>query len=377
MAAALLLRLQALVASCFFGSASAPASLPDNDDILREILIHLPNLPSSLHRASLVCKRWRGILSDPAFLRHFCTHHRTTPPLLGFFNGPVFTPLLHAPDRIPRKRFSMPQQPRHGGRLSICSVRHGLVLFLNESRLQAIVWDPITRFRKTIPFAPEFRVGSGDESNDTNHGAVLRTTDYDGDGRGCFKVVLTRTEKRSGDGGGHTTASVFMAVYESATGKWSRTSSTVIPSSHSLLSNVLVGNALCGFRHWSTGILEFDLDTNTVGVIQKPNSVPSSDDGLFRVVRTEDGGLGLAKLSDTGIELWGRTTHGAADAGSGWVLHKTVDMDKLLFPLLPTRSIRVDESDFVPRMVGYDEDNNVRGAKVSTRYACQDEEIPS
>ncbi|KAK1614206.1 hypothetical protein QYE76_019723 [Lolium multiflorum] len=39
-----------------------------------------PPPPSSLPRASAVCTRWRGLLSDPAFHRRFRTHHRRSPP---------------------------------------------------------------------------------------------------------------------------------------------------------------------------------------------------------------------------------------------------------------------------------------------------------
>ncbi|TVU19001.1 hypothetical protein EJB05_35124, partial [Eragrostis curvula] len=279
MAAALLLRLRALVASCFFGSAPAL----ENDDILWEILTRLSPLPSSLLRASLVCKCWRVLFSDPGFLRCFRAHHRT-PPLLGFFQSPAFTPLLRAPDRISPERFSVPQ-PRHGC-LFVCCVRHGLALFLNQKLLEAVVWDPVVGFQQTISYAPKFRVHGVD-----GHGAVLRTTTTaadGGDGSVCFKVVLRCIKERSGDG---DTMNVFMAIYESATRKWSKTSSTVIPSDYySFVPNVLVGNALCGFLQWSTGILEFDLGTNTVSVVQTPKSTHTGNSAFTRVVRTEDRG---------------------------------------------------------------------------------------
>jgi hypothetical protein len=82
------------------GTSSAPAApLPDDDDMLREILIRLPPQPSSLPRASAVCKRWRGLVTDPKFRRQFYAHHRK-PPLLGAFvrtnQGTEFAYLLSA-----------------------------------------------------------------------------------------------------------------------------------------------------------------------------------------------------------------------------------------------------------------------------------------
>ncbi|KAM0838772.1 hypothetical protein ACQ4PT_060753 [Festuca glaucescens] len=81
--------------------APAHAAPLDDDDLLLEILLRLPPQPSSLLRASLVCKRWRCLVSDPGFLRRFRAHHRK-PPLLGFISlegyGPryCFTPTLEA-----------------------------------------------------------------------------------------------------------------------------------------------------------------------------------------------------------------------------------------------------------------------------------------
>jgi hypothetical protein len=47
----------------------------DLDDLLSEVLLRLPRLPSSLPRASLVCTRWRRLVTDPSFVRRFRAYH--------------------------------------------------------------------------------------------------------------------------------------------------------------------------------------------------------------------------------------------------------------------------------------------------------------
>ena len=111
---------------------SSPAAAPlEDDDLLSEILLRLPPQPSSLPRASLVCKRWRGLASDPAFFRRFRRRHRP-PPLLGVFDDLSFLPALDAPDRLPPARFSL-QRRRDGDRLMPLGCRHGLVLISNRT----------------------------------------------------------------------------------------------------------------------------------------------------------------------------------------------------------------------------------------------------
>ncbi|CAN6355481.1 unnamed protein product [Urochloa humidicola] len=341
--------------------APAPApvtQLPDNDDLLREILLRLPPLPSSLPRASLVCKRWRCLVSDPGFLRRFRDHHGT-PPLLGYFSndprGPVFTPTLAAPNRIPPARFefSLPQHQQQpaGERLFFLGCRHGLALLINRRRLQAIVWDPVTNHQTTVAYPPEFTTDNGAHCF---RGAVLSGDDDGGlygnalvPGNGSlrpFKVILIRTEINDNQ------LSVFMCIYESGTRKWGNTISTIIPSPVSNLPNVLIGNAvLCGFFQWSTGILELDLDRQSLGVIETPKSIHSVDSSLFRVVRTQDGGLGLAILSRLSVQLWGRKVD--SDGVVRWVLQKTIEVDKLL-------SLPPSVDSLPARILGYDEENN-------------------
>ncbi|KAL6888388.1 hypothetical protein ACP4OV_009414 [Aristida adscensionis] len=94
-------------------SSPAPASLPEIDDVVTEILLRLPPAPSSLPRASLVCKRWRRLATDPAFLRRFRARHRRRAPLLGFFSegefGVSFATAMDAPDSIPPDRLTSPE----------------------------------------------------------------------------------------------------------------------------------------------------------------------------------------------------------------------------------------------------------------------------
>ncbi|KAL6647144.1 hypothetical protein ACP70R_014581 [Stipagrostis hirtigluma subsp. patula] len=62
--------------------SSPPARL--HDDLITEILLRLPpGDPALLFRFSAVCKPWRRLLADPAFLRLYRKLHGA-PPMLGF-----------------------------------------------------------------------------------------------------------------------------------------------------------------------------------------------------------------------------------------------------------------------------------------------------
>ncbi|KAL6885443.1 hypothetical protein ACP4OV_010222 [Aristida adscensionis] len=69
----------------------------------------------------------------------------------------------------------------------------------------------------------------------------------------------------------------------------------------------------------------------------------------FQILRMEGSGLGLAVLTDVSMELWERK----ADANNvaGWMLLKTIKLDKLLSLTMPTIKPRT-------AILGYDEDGN-------------------
>ncbi|KAL6630936.1 hypothetical protein ACP70R_028276 [Stipagrostis hirtigluma subsp. patula] len=326
------------------GSASpAPAALPDDDDLLREILLRLPPLPSSLPRASLVSKRWRRLVADPQFLRRFRARHHRTPPLLGFFfachSGQlVFIPTLDPPDCIPPARFSLPQ--RLGQSLRLLGCRHGLALLIDYAQLEAVVWDPVTGRQHRVVFPPEFKIGV---EHHYYNGAVLSSAS---DGNNLvlrpFKLVLVRA---------HIWSAVASAcLYESESEKWGDISSAAVPSSSLFQSSVLIGNALCWLLSMSSGILEFNLDRQSLAVIRKPVDADCTDESCFQVLRMEGNGLGLAVLSKYSIQLWGRKAD--SDGVFRWVLQKTVELDKLLSP-------RPSINTWPVAIMGFDEDSNV------------------
>nr|CAB3461709.1 unnamed protein product [Digitaria exilis] len=327
-------------------SSPAPVKLPDDDDLLWEILLRLPPFPSSLPRASLVCKRWRRLLSDARFLRCFRAHHKT-PPQLGFFTQsftePILFPTLCTPDHIPSARFSLPQRTGKSWRFLGC--RHGFVAFLDVTRWEAVVWEPVTGRQCRIAFPPEVKF---DKNRYIFNGAVLSSAGLNCNGHlqsdyhlAHFKLVLLFNNGEEN--------LVCARLYESESGKWGDMNSIVIPSRPFLFDpGVLVRNTVCWHIHRGN-ILEFNLDTGSLSIIQKPEGTSLTEQSSIRVLRTEDRELSLAIVSKLSIQLWGRKAN--LNGVVRWVLQKTVQLDKLL-PVKPLGKT------WITKILGFDEDSN-------------------
>ncbi|KAM3297370.1 hypothetical protein ACQJBY_039314 [Aegilops geniculata] len=238
-----------------------------DDNLLIEILVRLPPKPSSLPRASAVCKRWGSILSDPHFCKCSRKHHQK-PPLLGFFRGYAknFIPAMDSPDRIPAARFSLPKSSRPYHQNEYMGCRHGLSLLIDKVKGETVVWDPLTGEERIVAFPSGFKSALG--RSRAWHGAILCVDAEDGHVHGdCFsspfKLVLVCAEYNT---------PAFCSVYDSASGVWGDIFSTMtITAGVSRLRrpSTLVRNALCLLISGGD-VLVFDFEMQSLGLIEKP-----------------------------------------------------------------------------------------------------------
>ncbi|XP_020183486.2 uncharacterized protein [Aegilops tauschii subsp. strangulata] len=338
-------------------SPAAPASLPDDDDMLREILMRLPPQPSSLLRASAVCKRWRRVTTDPRFLCSFSVHHRK-PPLLGVFERDgydiVFTPVLDPPDRIPPERFNTLHQIRGFRKAELLGCRQGRILLLEMDWF--IVWDPITGEHHHVDIPPAF------DKLSYLYGAVLcAATDQSHMHGSChsspFNLVLMSPCQGYEDG-----TPPIACVYSSETGVWGNPILTTNRCEFARCNpGILVGNVL----YWTSksvnakskylnldqlgdDIIEFDLDRQSLAVIKGPPGLNHST--THQIIQSGDCDVGLAILSHGRFEMWERKV--SCHGGATWFLQKIVEMHTV-FGLPPQAEglVRAVE------ILGYDEEN--------------------
>ncbi|XP_047064902.1 uncharacterized protein LOC124672769 [Lolium rigidum] len=303
--------------------ALPPATLED-DDLLRKIFLLLPPQPSAFPRLSLVCKQWRGVVTDPQFLRGFRDHHKK-PPLLGLVMGytgsPYFRSDLDPPYHIPHERFFPPTiLDLH---MNLFDCRHGRVLFYDHARYEIFVWDPATRDRHCAVVPPLF----DEKEVGAYNGAVLCAARDEGHVHGdChsspFQVVLM------GISGDYKRA--YASVYSSETGMWSDIISITNRPMYDLrCPSTLVGNAI----YWTfdgdeVGILEYDLGRQSLANIEMPPDLEYYSHLSLRVLLADDGCIGLAMLSYYRFELWERKV--SCDGIAGWVLQKPVKLNTIL-----------------------------------------------
>ncbi|XP_051195630.1 uncharacterized protein [Lolium perenne] len=211
---------------------SAAAVLEDGN-LASEILLRLPPQPSSLPRASAVCRSLRNVTSDPGFSRRFRIHHRRSRPLLGCFmrtgNELRFEPTLDPPNRVPQGRFPFPIDASDLS-FRMLGCRHGFLrapLRTFQGTEELLVWDPFNGHEHHLAIPPVL-------GRKSIHGVVLRAAP----GVDHFQVVLVSTDVKQG---------VVACVYSSETGLWGNLITTPLPSRGRIDPNkpaVLVGGSL-------------------------------------------------------------------------------------------------------------------------------------
>ncbi|CAL4916023.1 unnamed protein product [Urochloa decumbens] len=336
------------------GSAAPLASSPlEIGDLLAQSLRRLPALPSSLLRASLVCKSWCGVVFDPRFLRDFQAHHRR-PPLLGFFyhyflgtlGGIRFTTILDPPDRIPDSRFSL--RIALGCRILRC--HHGRVLISDRCDRSFLVWDPITGDLRRVPFPPKSNshmafIDGGIACASTEQGHVHGACHSD-----PFKVIALGEDRDR----------YFALVYSSETGAWGDLFSIVRPVTFMIVCptcpSTMLGNSICILLiiKEKLAVLEVDWVRQNIAIIDIPSDAfvldPFISDHIM-VTPTSAGGLSLVVIKDCSANVWKRASSNG-DGDARWNLLHTVELRNLL-SLVPT------ENPLTLKILGVNEDDNV------------------
>uniref|UniRef100_A0A0D9XHR6 Uncharacterized protein n=1 Tax=Leersia perrieri TaxID=77586 RepID=A0A0D9XHR6_9ORYZ len=327
---------------------------PVNDDVLREILLRLPPLPTSLIRAGAVCRRWRRVTGEPEFLRRYRAHHGK-PPLLGFFvnprgREPLFRSIMDDPDRLPADRFALrlDEDSELGGNWYYHGCCHGRLLLINwKSGIgcrHILIWDPITgdvtHLSPPPPLAPEKKgvffqgtVVCANHNDDHVHGDGCRS--------GPFKVVLVGTDRER----------AYSFVYSSVTGEWGDV--VEIP-----VDCISIGSRciqIGGYLYWmlfgyDNDVLEFDLVNQSMDVVDVPQHIHEKHDGLYLIALREGTELGLIAMSGSCVQIWQWLID--YNGVGGWLPAEPIYLEDLL-------SLRAGECVNPPKVLGYAQEDNV------------------
>ncbi|CAN6360790.1 unnamed protein product [Urochloa humidicola] len=208
-----------------------------SDDLLLDIFLRLPSLPS-LVRAALACRSFlAAVRSSPTFRRRFLALHPH--PLIGFFfetdgcDVPSFSPIRRRsdPDLTAAVRGAdvflthLPYHEDADPGWTIFDCRGGCLLLLNSDTDQIAAYNPMTRALHLLPMPPkEISKGRRGKFNSLSFSLLLSD-----ETPGSFRVVSLCHDK----------SRVRAVVYSSATREW-----RILPWSEA------VPGQPAGKKHW-------------------------------------------------------------------------------------------------------------------------------
>ncbi|TVU07898.1 hypothetical protein EJB05_41274 [Eragrostis curvula] len=321
------------------GTMAAAAKL--SDDLVGDIFLRLsPDDPVCLLRASLVCKRWRRILADPAFRRRHRALHRM-PPVVGFIamvNGAVpYASRFVANNSASGRPASCDLPP---GLMLDCL--HGRALFLITAPwnlsgtnpgtnliCDLVVCDPLTK-EKYVP-SPLPTVFPHNCAAAVLCAAVAEGCNHRACHKGPFLVVFISSHSPNQDL--HNVTSAF--VYSSVTGDWSKSISVEHPGASIDIMHcpgTLVGDKLyfsCVIMHYA---FEYVLGAHRLSIIKLPPPLLSKSMFSF-LMSMEDGGLGCIGVEGEPTPclcLWSRVLAPQGDGVESWEVGRTIELETLL-----------------------------------------------
>ncbi|KAK1646948.1 hypothetical protein QYE76_064753 [Lolium multiflorum] len=294
------------------------------DDLIGEILLRVrPDDATSLARASLVCKSWRGLLSDPAFGCNYRALHGT-PPLLGYLQ------VLKGDDPYSSRFVStstaaLRPAVRDFSDWLVLDCRHGRVLFAASSpdaggtTVDLVVWNPVTDEHCHLPTLPkragrEFNAAVLCAAEGCDHVDCCRHG-------GPFRVVFVASAS-------NVKNATSARVYSSESGGWSK--ATVAYHRGfvwvDMMPSVLVGDALyfsCG-RDFT---LECKLSTQLkLSMIPTPARLNGT---CIVIIKAQDGLLSFVDVEGSSVNLWS-LLEVDAHGFPRWVRSRTIELETML-----------------------------------------------
>jgi hypothetical protein len=263
-------------------------------------------------RASLVCKRWRRVVSDPAFPRRYREFHRT-PPLLGYLRNRG--PGEYIPCFILNTALPCLEQPKfdYSNWLPM-DCRHGRVLLHRPDTNSLLVWDPLSASQRRLrdPIFPQYP--------NFITTAVLCAADgcnhLDCHG-GPFLVVFVDSD----DVNEVTRAWVYSSVDDS----WSEPASVQVGNDSyvQMTRGLLVGDEIYFEFALGAKILKYDLGKNCLALMDSPHMCCPAV-----LMLTSDNLLGLIGIEGLTIHLWSRKVN--PNGVAVWAQSRLIELENLI-----------------------------------------------
>jgi hypothetical protein len=290
----------------------APTTLFDlGEDLLLEILLLLPSLPS-LVRAAFACRTFlHAVRSSPAFRRRFRALH--PPPLLGLYFDPdgagipAFAPLRRRSDpdlraAVRRADFfltGLPDDDDHSPGWVISDCHDGYLILGNCTTGQVAAYNPLTQALDLIPRPPaDFYDGFRGFYDFLDYHIISPEEDD-----GVFHVIFACYDE----------SRVRAAAFCSDTGAWQvfpwfEALTTPQPADQHWLT---VGEMVNGFVYWIYAEEAAMLVLNTTTLQFSKVDLPPDLEGqthMFMVGKTKDGGLCIVVTIGFELHIWLRKT---------------------------------------------------------------------
>ncbi|KAF7065774.1 hypothetical protein CFC21_071847 [Triticum aestivum] len=300
-----------------------------SDDLLCEIFLLLPSLPS-LVRAALACRTFlNAVRSSPAFRRRFRALH--PPQLLGFFGEPCrapvppFVPLRSRSDpdlaaAVRGSDFFLTRLPEDSGDSTLGWKLHsfhaGYVVLAKDATHQIAAYNPVTQALHLLPRPPEEILFS-----DSLEAHIV----FPEEDQRVFRMVCVQHQST------RQRAPACVAVFSTVTREWQVFPwvETPPPPPHDIIK-FYPGTQLNGFVYWKHTSRPYVLVLNTATVqfsrLDLPPFLGQISSTRFRLGQTKDGmlcmvGIDLSDAERGTLHVW--LWRADDDGVQKWVLGDT------------------------------------------------------